>query len=84
MSLLDALDDVLFDPMTLPPGERKELLELLAERELRYKRTWLTRYAPYDRQREFHAAGKTHRERLLMAGNQLGKTYAGAAEWPTT
>jgi phage terminase large subunit-like protein len=80
MTLLDALDDVLFDPMTLPPGERKELLELLAERELRYKRTWLKRYAPYDRQREFHAAGKTHRERLLMAGNQLGKTYAGAAE----
>jgi phage terminase large subunit-like protein len=29
---------------------------------------------------DFHEAGATHRERLLMAGNQLGKTYCGAAE----
>lgn len=37
-------------------------------------------YRPYDKQREFHAAGATHRERLFLAGNQLGKTVAGAAE----
>ena len=37
-------------------------------------------YRPYAKQREFHAAGLTHRERLLMAGNQLGKTIAGGAE----
>jgi Terminase large subunit, T4likevirus-type, N-terminal len=30
--------------------------------------------------REIHAAGATHRERLLMAGNQLGKTLAGGFE----
>lgn len=29
---------------------------------------------------EFHAAGKTYRERLLMAGNQLGKTLSAGAE----
>jgi phage terminase large subunit-like protein len=80
MNLSDVIDDVLFDPMTLSPGDRKELLELLAERDLRYKRNWLSRYTPYDRQQEFHDAGRTHRERLLMAGNQLGKTFAGAAE----
>ncbi len=40
----------------------------------------LRAYQPYAKQRAFHAAGKTHRERLLMAGNQLGKTYCGAAE----
>src|SRR5262249_756320 len=28
----------------------------------------------------FHEAGATHRERLLMAGNQLGKTLAGGFE----
>src|SRR5690348_9016116 len=38
------------------------------------------RYAPYPKQAEFHAAGAHHRERLLLAGNQLGKTLAGAVE----
>lgn len=37
-------------------------------------------YKPYTKQREFHAAGRAHRERLLMAGNQLGKTYSAGME----
>lgn len=37
-------------------------------------------YAPYSKQREFHAAGALHSERLFMAGNQLGKTWAGGFE----
>lgn len=37
-------------------------------------------YKPYPRQVEFHAAGKTYRERLFMAGNRLGKTYSGGFE----
>ena len=37
-------------------------------------------YRPYAKQLEFHAQGLLHRERLLMAGNQLGKTTCGAAE----
>jgi len=37
-------------------------------------------FEPYDKQREFFAAGVWFRERLLMAGNQLGKTEAGAYE----
>ena len=41
----------------------------------------LERYRPYSKQAEFHAAGAAHRERLFMAGNQLGKTLAGAMEW---
>jgi phage terminase large subunit-like protein len=40
----------------------------------------LARYRPYPKQAAFHAAGATHRERLLMAGNQLGKTIAGGFE----
>lgn len=37
-------------------------------------------YAPYSKQRDFHAAGSEHSERLFMAGNQLGKTWAGGFE----
>src|SRR5258708_36458900 len=40
----------------------------------------LAGYAPYPKQIAFHAAGATARERLLMAGNQLGKTLAGGYE----
>lgn len=58
----------------------KELATLLQESKRRRERTRLTRYQPYTKQAEFHKAGSTHRERLLMAGNQLGKTYSGAAE----
>lgn len=37
-------------------------------------------FVPYPKQREFFDLGTSKRERLLMAGNQTGKTYAGAAE----
>jgi phage terminase large subunit-like protein len=47
----------------------------------RRERDRLKGYRPYPRQRQFHAAGKTCRERLFMAGNQLGKTWAGGFEW---
>jgi len=42
----------------------------------------LADYRPYAKQLEFHAAGADEdvRERLLMAGNQLGKTVAGSFE----
>jgi phage terminase large subunit-like protein len=40
----------------------------------------LAYYQPYAKQRDFHSAGATHRERLLLAGNQLGKTLAGSYE----
>lgn len=35
---------------------------------------------PYDKQKAHFALGATKIERLLMAGNQQGKTYAGAVE----
>ena len=40
----------------------------------------LADYRPYTKQANFHTAGSKYRERLFMAGNQLGKTIAGAAE----
>jgi phage terminase large subunit-like protein len=44
-------------------------------------RNRLDSYRPYPKQAEFHAAGAEHRERLLMAANQVGKTLAGSMEW---
>ena len=38
-------------------------------------------YEPYIKQQEFHADGATCRERLFLAGNQLGKTLAGGSEF---
>src|SRR5690242_1258932 len=46
----------------------------------RSERNRLAEYRPYPKQAEFHAAGLAHRERLFLAGNQLGKTVAGAFE----
>src|SRR5215831_8986651 len=51
-----------------------------AERSRRLTEDRLKYYRPYPKQRDFHAAGAKARERLLMAGNQLGKTLAGGFE----
>ena len=55
------------------------MLEVEAQRRRDTNR--LKYYKPYAKQRDFHAAGKTNSERLFMAGNQLGKTLSGGAEW---
>jgi len=58
----------------------RELADLTQELHRRTLGTKLFRYKPYAKQRAFHAAGAIHRERLLMAANQVGKTLAGACE----
>jgi len=60
--------------------EKLELLGMLDERERRVRMNRLRDYAPYPKQIEFHALGKEVRERLLMAANQVGKTYCAGAE----
>lgn len=50
-----------------------ELKERVATNQLRY-------YRPYPKQADFHNAGSEYPERLLTAGNQLGKTLAGGYE----
>jgi len=63
----------------MPSDQQSALLvKLEAERLRRLRTNRLRFYAPYPKQLEFHNCLK--RERLFMAGNQLGKTYAGAAE----
>jgi len=65
----------------LPPDKVEVLTKrLLAEQERRINENKLAHYKPYAKQMEFHTAGATHRERLLCAGNQLGKTLAGGFE----
>lgn len=64
----------------LDDAEKRELYELLRLKDIRAKRNKLAAYAPYAKQMEFHEAGAEFRERLFMAGNQLGKTWAGAFE----
>jgi phage terminase large subunit-like protein len=56
-------------------------MELAAEIERRQRTNRLRFYTPYTKQIEFHDAGTKFSERLFMAGNQLGKTVAGGAEW---
>ncbi|HXT81370.1 MAG TPA: terminase family protein [Acetobacteraceae bacterium] len=64
-----------------PLSEKILLLTKLEQTETRRKSLRkLLDYRPYTKQRIFHALGATKRERLLRAGNQLGKTYTGAAE----
>lgn len=55
---------------------------LSALQQLAYrKKFWrLEFFKAYPKQLEFFAHSKTKRERLLMAANQVGKTYAGAGE----
>jgi phage terminase large subunit-like protein len=56
-------------------------MALAAELLRRQRTNKLRHYRPYSKQRAFHLAGATFSERLFMAGNQLGKTVAGGAEW---
>lgn len=65
----------------LPPEKlERAIARLEREKARRAAENWLAAYQPYPKQAEFHAAGATHRERLLMASNQTGKTLAAAME----
>lgn len=58
----------------------KQTLDALRAAENRKKFRRIDFFEPYPKQQQFFDLGLTKRERLLMAGNQLGKTYCGAAE----
>jgi len=63
------------------PSNPLLLKALQREADRRRNTNRLKFYAPYGKQIEFHTKGKVHSERLFMAGNQLGKTLSGGAEW---
>ena len=56
------------------------LLHAIETAQDKLARSTLFNYQPFNRQIDFHAGGAIHRERLLTAGNQCGKTTCGAAE----
>src|SRR5229473_1258936 len=58
----------------------RELLEALTAIDAHRRYNALDFWTPYPKQLEFFALGATKTERLLMAGNRLGKTMAGAFE----
>lgn len=60
-------------PLNITPEAENLLLKEASRRKLEF-------YRPYPKQMMFHRSGANYRERLLMAGNQLGKTYCMAAE----
>lgn len=67
---------------SMPSEQQQALLKVLEREKTRRRSTNALRfYTPYAKQKEFHKAGATFAERLFMAGNQLGKTVAGGAEW---
>ncbi len=57
-----------------------EIHKLIAATKAQLATRQLELYQPYAKQADFHAAGEGHRERLFIAGNQLGKTLAGGME----
>ncbi len=65
---------------TLSKSIEEQEVEILSALLLDKRRNRAVYYEPYDKQREFHRAGKLYRERLLIAGNQLGKTYSAGME----
>src|SRR5215472_8762155 len=67
-------------PSEESPNDEQLLKALQSERERRLTENKLQYYRPYKKQKEFHDAGKTARERLFMAANRVGKTMCGAAE----
>jgi phage terminase large subunit-like protein len=66
---------------SLPPEQAEvALTRLEAIKAQRAVENALAHYVPYPRQKQFHNAGATHRERLLIAANQSGKSLAGGME----
>jgi len=66
---------------SLPPEKVKAAIARLeAEKTRRIVENKLSHYRPYPKQAAFHAAGESHRERLLIAANQSGKSLAGGME----
>ncbi|MBI1275371.1 DNA packaging protein [bacterium] len=64
----------------MPLQEKARLRACLRKKWERKHYRKLDAYRPYAKQMRFHEAGADNRERLFMAGNQLGKTWAGGFE----
>jgi phage terminase large subunit-like protein len=68
------------DLRKLPPEDLTAILERLDADDRDLKFNALAHFKPYPKQAEFLAMGARKTERLMMAGNRVGKTFCGAAE----
>ena len=91
-----SMEDALEGPVPLlpeePDEEMQEALKLITQIKAHQDSNMLTENywktdtespfggGPYGWQEEYHAAGVTHKERCIIAGNRTGKTRSGAAE----
>ena len=57
-----------------------ELAQITEELEQYHLYNKLTLYKPYPKQKDFHNSGSEFRERMLIAANQVGKTWCAGAE----
>lgn len=57
-----------------------KLISILEEQEKRKKNNRIFDFRPYEWQKKFYTAGKSHRQRLLMAANRIGKTLSSCQE----
>lgn len=82
LSVLDSISYDKLDLARLTLDEKQELLDLLMLKQAMAKQNRLRDYAPYPKQRDFHNAGALDGifERLLRAGNQVGKTWSAGFE----
>src|SRR5215472_6593919 len=66
--------------MSTAPSWKTDRLQLLERQVQGRRQNQMASFQPYPKQIEFFELGATKRERLLVAGNQLGKSVAGAYE----
>src|SRR5215813_8094633 len=67
--------------LNLPDAELPSVLSALqSEKQRRLTEDRLRYYTPYPKQLAWHTAGSKYCERLMCAGNQLGKTYCAGME----
>lgn len=79
---LEGIDLSTLNLDALTESEKIELLDILTLREQMKRGNRLQAYKPYPKQQDFHAAGAYDGvlERLLRAGNQVGKTWSAGFE----
>jgi phage terminase large subunit-like protein len=68
------------DLRKLSAEDLAEILALLEEAEKDERFNALAHFKPYPKQMDFMAMGAVKSERLMMAGNRVGKSYTGAME----
>jgi len=60
--------------------QKIQLIELLDEKHRRVEQNKFFHFKPYEWQKQFYAAGHTHKQRMLMAANRVGKTLSSCFE----